>query len=297
MMAGNLPSLSQKAAGSRRLLWASSRSHCSCLFPETGAALFWEIDYEGDMDVEQLKEDVLGGLIPVDRLIDVLVTSQRELQAAKQELDEAKRRIADLERQLGNVPTQKVSQSFSLRAEEQRQEARGKKRGKRNRWSRGGRTTTMEKVAQAARTEKVYPSGVPKEDCWLSHTRPVWRLENGQAVLVAYEIYRGPKNQYGKIPGVFGRSEFGAEIVLALAYQVYVVGLSFDKACLLMNFFQHLTLRKSQADALLNQLRMRRRCGRFSIRRRSRGWWSATTRRCMRTSHSRRNVGRICCER
>jgi hypothetical protein len=35
---------------------------------------------------------------------------------------------------------------------------------------------------------------------------------------------------------------------------VYVVGLSFDKACLLMNFFQHLKLRKSQADALLNQL-------------------------------------------
>ena len=104
------------------------------------------------------------------------------------------------------------------------------------------------------RTEKVFPAGVPEADCRLSHTRPVWRLENGQAVLVAYEIYRGPKNQYGKIPGVFGRSEFGAEIALAIAYQVYIVGLSFDKVCLLMNFFQHLKLRKSQANALLNQL-------------------------------------------
>ncbi len=104
------------------------------------------------------------------------------------------------------------------------------------------------------RTEKVFPAGVRKADCRLSHTRVAWRLEDGQAVLVAYDIYRGPKNQYGKIPGVFGRSEFGAEIVLAIAYQVYVVGLSFDKVCLLMNFFQHLTLRKSQADALLNQL-------------------------------------------
>jgi hypothetical protein len=88
----------------------------------------------------------------------------------------------------------------------------------------------------------------------LSHTRPVWRLENGQAVLVAYEIYRGPNSQYGQIPAVFGRSEFGAEIVLAIAYQVYVVGLSFDKVCLLMNFFQNLKLRKSQADALLKRL-------------------------------------------
>jgi len=44
------------------------------------------------------------------------------------------------------------------------------------------------------------------KDCKLSHTRPVWRLENGQAVLVAYEIYRGPGNQYGTIPAVLGRT-------------------------------------------------------------------------------------------
>jgi hypothetical protein len=73
-------------------------------------------------------------------------------------------------------------------------------------------------------------------------------------VLVAYEVYRGPKNQYGQIPGVLGRSEFGLEIVLAIAYQVYIVGLSFDKVCLLLNFFQNLPLRKSQVDALLYQL-------------------------------------------
>src|SRR5208283_2312416 len=103
-------------------------------------------------------------------------------------------------------------------------------------------------------TEKVFPAGVRERDCRLSHTRPVWRLEDGRAVLVAYEIYRGPRNQYGKIPGVFGRSEFGAEITLAIAYQVYIVGLSFDKVCLLMNFFQNLRLRKSQVNVLLNQL-------------------------------------------
>ena len=199
------------------------------------------------MDVEQLKDDVHAGRITVDRLIELVVTSQRELQAAKQHIE-------DLERRLSDSPTPKVSEPFSMRAEEQRQEARGKKRPKRNRPSRGGRTTTAEKIAQAVRTENVFPADVPKTDCWLSHTRPVWRLENGRAMLVAYNIYRGPKNQYGKIPGVFGRSEFGAEIVLAIAYQVYLVGLSFDKVCLLMNFFQNLKLRKSQADALMNQL-------------------------------------------
>lgn len=199
------------------------------------------------MDVEQFKEDVREGRIDADRLVELVVTLQRQLQAAKQ-------RIEELEQKLGGSSSEKVEEPFSVRAEEKRQEARGKKRRKRNRPLRRGRLTTADKIAQAARTEKVFPTGVPEKDCQRSHTRPVWRLENGQAVLVAYEIYRGPKNQYGRILAVLGRSEFGIEIVVAIAYQVYVVGLSFDKVCLLLNFFQNLKLRKSQADALLNQL-------------------------------------------
>ena len=201
------------------------------------------------MDVEQFKEDVHAGRITADRLVGLVVSLLDELQAAKKKIDE-------LERQLGGSTTQKCSEPFSVRAEEKRQEARGKKR-KRKQRSRGGRKRTAEKVARAVRTEKMFPAGVAEADCWLSHTRVVWRVENGQAVLVAYAIYRGPKNQYGKIPGVFGRSEFGIEIVLAIAYQVYLVGLSFDKVCLLMNFFQSLNLRKSQAEALTKRLARR----------------------------------------
>ncbi len=206
------------------------------------------------MDVEQLRDDVREGRIDGDRLVDLVVTLQRELQAAKQQLEQTKRRIEELEKKLGGSPTVKIDEPFSVRAEERRQEARGKQRRKQNRPLRRGRITTAEKIARAVRNEKVFPVGVPENDCKLSHTRPVWRLENGQAVLVAYDIYRGPKNQYGKIPGVLGRSEFGIEIVVAVAYLVYVVGLSFDKVCLLLNFFQNLRLQKSQADALLNQL-------------------------------------------
>lgn len=199
------------------------------------------------MDVEQFKNDVRQGRIDVDRLVELVVTLQRELQAARQ-------RNEELERKLGGSGSAKVDEPYSVRAEQKRQEARGKKRRKRKRSARRGRITTAEKVAQAARTEKVFPAGVPKKNCKHSHTRPVWRLENGRAVLVAYEIYRGPRNQYGKVPGVLGRSEFGIEIVVAIAYQVYVVGLSFDKVCALLKFFQNLQLHKSQADRLLNQL-------------------------------------------
>jgi transposase len=198
--------------------------------------------------LEQLKEDVRSGRIDAERLINLIGSLQHELQAAKQ-------RIAELEKQLPvtSGPT-KLDQPFSMRAEEKRQEARGKKRRQRKDKGRRGRVRTADKIAQAERTEEVYPDGVSPSECWLSHTRPVWRLELGRAVLVAYRVYRGPKNQYGKIPGVLGRSEFAVEIVVAIAYQVYVVGLSFDKVCLLFHFFQNLKLRKSQADALLHQL-------------------------------------------
>ena len=199
------------------------------------------------MDVEQFQDDVREGRIDANRLVDLVVTLQRQLQAAK-------RRIDELENKLGGSATQKIAEPFSVRSEERRQEPRGKKRRKRNRPLRRGRITTAEKIARAARTEKVFPAGVPHDDCKLSHTRPIWRLEDGRVVLVAYEVYRGPKNRYGKIPGAMGRSEFGMEIVVAIAYLVYVVGLSFDKVCALLNFFQSLELRKSQADALLNQL-------------------------------------------
>jgi hypothetical protein len=208
------------------------------------------------MDViEQLQEDLRNGRIDANRLIDLIGALQRELQAAKQRNTELEQRIAELEKQLpGTSGPAKLDQPFSMRAEEKRQAALGKKRRKGKAKGQRGRVCTADKIALAERTEEVYPDGVPHCDCWLSHTRVVWRLENGRAVLVAYRVYRGPNNQYGKIPGVLGRSEFALEIVVAIAFQVYIVGLSFDKVCLLLHFFQNLKLSKAQADALLHQL-------------------------------------------
>ena len=100
----------------------------------------------------------------------------------------------------------------------------------------------------------MFPEGVDPQRCKLSHSRPVWRLIDGQAVLVAYHVYRGPRNEYGKIPGVLGRSEFALEILVAISFLVFVAGLSFDKVCLVLNFFSNLPLRKSQVDKLLHQL-------------------------------------------
>jgi hypothetical protein len=184
----------------------------------------------------------------VDRLIDVIEMQQRQLQSAL-------RRIEELEKKAGGSATTKVDEPFSVRAEEKRQQARRKNRKhKLSKKGRRGRLTSADKLKLAERTEKVFPKDVPQQDCQLSHTRPVWRLENGRAVLIAYQIYRGPKNQYGKIPGVLGRSEFSMDIMVQIAYFVYVIGLSFDKVCLTLRFLQNLPLGKTQADNLLKQL-------------------------------------------
>ena len=143
--------------------------------------------------IEQLQRDLLEGRIDPNRLVDLVLSAMRDLQAAKQ-------RIAELERQLANSPTAKVDEPFSLRAEEKRQEARGKKKRKTPRKGRRGRITSADKIAQAERSEDILPDGLAKSDCQPSHVRPVWRLENNRAVLIAYHIYRGPNNRYGKIP-------------------------------------------------------------------------------------------------
>jgi transposase len=219
--------------------------------------------------LEQLKEDIRSGRIDPLRFVDLLdrlqqqlqttqrllQTTQQQLQTTQQQLQTANQRIAELEKHLAaTAGTAKLEQAFSVQAEEKRQETRGKKKRQRKEKGKRGRIPTADKIARADRTEDVYPEGVAPGDCWLSHTRVVWRLEWGSAVLIAYRVFRGPNSRYGQISGVLGRSEFGLEIVVAIAYQVYVIGLSFDKVCLLLHFFQNLTLSKSQAEALLARL-------------------------------------------
>ena len=215
------------------------------------------------MDVtETLRQEVQEGRIGPERLVELIASLQRQLQASRQhlqaiqqQLEAARQRIEEVEKKLGvPPPTVKLNQPFSMRAEEQRQQARGKKSKKAKRKGRHGRFKTKDKVALAERHEPVFPEGVPPTECHLSHTRPVWRLEDGRAVLIAYEIYRAPNGRYGQIPGVLGRSEYGLEIVTQIAYLVYIMGLSFDKACALLEFFQNLKVTKAQANVLLYRL-------------------------------------------
>ena len=143
--------------------------------------------------IEQLQQDVRDGKVDLDRLLDVLVTLQRQLATTQRQLQAAKQRIEELEKKQGgpSAPTgTKVDEPFSVRAEEKRQQARNPKNNKRklSRRGRRGRLTNADKLKLAERAEKCFPEGVPTAGCRLSHTRPVWRLEKGRALVVAYEI-------------------------------------------------------------------------------------------------------------
>lgn len=216
---------------------------------EIGGALIWGICYYCLMGTESRDKqgmDVTASLSKVELL--AMISAMNQTIAAMKET------IADLEEQIqelkGKNPTDRLDEEYSLRAEEKRKK---NKRRKRPKPLRSGRVKTIDKIAMASRTDQVFPDGVDQKRCVFSHTRVAWRLEEGKAVLIAYEIYRYGK-KYGKPAGLIGRGEFGLEILISLAYQVYCIGISIDKACEIFQFFQGLKLTKSQSDSLLNQL-------------------------------------------
>lgn len=191
-----------------------------------------------------------------ESLIALVLEQREQLAELRAENARLRQRIEQLE---GKRPTRRLEESYSLRAEEQRREQADsdgskKKKRRRQKSARRGRRKTNEKLDQAERACVVLPEGLTIGECTWVRERPVWRIENGRAVRVAYDIYVGPQGQKPSIEGVLPRSEYGLEIHVSVAFLTLIVGLSMDKVCMLLKFFWNLELSKSQADALLGQL-------------------------------------------
>jgi uncharacterized coiled-coil protein SlyX len=205
------------------------------------------------MDAREARTEYQKGRLSVDQLLDLLENQQRTIHRLQAELARIKARLAQYEPEIQHETSpaggssEKVTQ-YSLQAEEKRR--RHRKRKKRS----PGRRKTCLKFADAERGEEVYPEEGRRAECLLARERAVWRLENGRAVLVGYRIFRAPGGDEPPIPGVTPRCEYGIEILVVLAFLVYVIGVSLDKACRILHFFCQLPLGKSQADALLRQL-------------------------------------------
>lgn len=170
------------------------------------------------------------------------------------------RRIAELEKRLADLEAALQRRSETNASKKPRfaedysvgtQEKKGRKRRKKRS---PGRRPKEVKLADVARTEEVYPADLKPEQCSFSHDRLAWRLENGRAVLVRYRIYKGHWGFPAEMPDLLPRSEYGIEVAVILSYLVYAVGVSIDKARMLLDFFCQLRLSRSQANSLLDQL-------------------------------------------
>jgi transposase len=195
----------------------------------------------------------------VEALVALVAELRRELAALRAENDVLRRRVAELEGR-GGKPTAKTAEPYSLRAEERRRvppdgAPPGSGSTKERQASvRRGRVATAIKIEQADINECLFPEGLTQRQCEFHRTRVVWRVREGRAVRVGYELWRGPRGEEPVIEGVSASSEFAREIHLGVAYLSLIVGLSLDKVCQLVKFFWQLELSKSQANALLNQL-------------------------------------------
>ena len=204
------------------------------------------------MEAREARTEFVKGRLSVDQLLDLVEEQQRTIHRLQAELTRIKLRLAqyepEVQRETSPAGGSAEVTQYSLQAEEKRR--RHRKRKKRS----PGRRKTCLKFADAERGEEVYPEKGRRAECLLARERAVWRLENGRAVLVGYRIFRAPGGEEPPIPGVTPRCEYGIEILVVLAFLVYVIGVSLDKACRILHFFCQLPLGKSQADALLRQL-------------------------------------------
>lgn len=202
-------------------------------------------------DPRHIRKAALEGRLSIEQLLDIIDKLHGSIQRLEKDRDRLVERLAQYEPEIQREATPTSSnESYSLDAEEKR-----RRKGKRRRKNKSpGRRPNEVKIAEATRHEDIYPEGVPTSECKLVRERAVWRLRDGQAELVGYRIFAGPDGKEPRIPGVTPRCEYGVEILVVLAYLVYIIGISLQKACAILFFFCRLPLAKSQADALLRQL-------------------------------------------
>jgi transposase len=204
------------------------------------------------MDVRQARIEVQAGRLSAEALLDLLEQQEQAIRRLRAEVQRLRQRLAQYEPEVqreATPPRPTPSASYSVDAEEKR-----RRRKRRRKKKSPGRRPTRLKFADAEHIEEVYPDGVPRADCRPVRERAVWRLIDGRAVRVGYRVFAGPGGHEGRIPGVTPRCEYGIEILVVLAFLVYIIGVSLDKACAVLAFFCQLPLAKSQADALLRQL-------------------------------------------
>ena len=169
-------------------------------------------------------------------------------------MKDLKEKLAKLESLLASQAEAKSSKApvFTENYSLDRNETREKNPNKKS----TGRKPAGAKRHLVIETIKIFADGIDADQCIHHRSQFAWRIVDGKAVYLSYDIYDLPDSTDLPLPPGLrsNRSEFGIEIILILAFLHYWVGVSIDNAIQIMNFFTGLKLSKSQADSLLSQL-------------------------------------------
>lgn len=177
---------------------------------------------------------------------------QKEIENLKKDLEQERRKCKKAEEELKHIAERKKSKPPKLNYSVSSQE---KKMGKRQRKKSTGRRKNTVKAGEAELVKNIYPKGVPFQQCRYHRSVTVTRLIDGKAVRVLYRIYAtGDGSRTGELSDVLPNGEYGIEIAVALAILVYGIEVSIDQACQILSMFCGLSLSKSRADSLLQQL-------------------------------------------
>ncbi len=192
---------------------------------------------------------------PRDRIIQELSARNQELEARVEELEAKVERLLKLLEGKAKTKSAKkpiFTENYSLERNKTQTDKQAKKEPKKT----AGRKPTEEKRDQATKKIDLYPENISHAKCTFLRSQFVWRIFEGKAIYVQYDIYDRPASKKLPLPpGVrTSRSEFGIEIVLILAFLHYWIGISLDNACEVTNYFTGLKLSKSQTESLLKQL-------------------------------------------
>lgn len=177
-----------------------------------------------------------------------------QVKSQKEQLSILEEKLAKLEALLASQAEVKSSKApvFTENYSLDRNSAGEKKPKKKS----TGRRPAEAKRHLVTDTIKVFADGVNQTECIHHRSQFAWRIVDGKAVYLRYEIYDlSDSTDLPLPPGLRNnRSEFGMEVILILAFLHVWVGMSIDNAIATMNFFTGLKLAKSQADSLLSQL-------------------------------------------
>jgi transposase len=177
---------------------------------------------------------------------------KKEKEQLKKELDDERRKRQQAEEELKHIAERKKSKPPKLNYSVASQE---KKMGKQKRKKSPGRRPNTAKAGEADLVKNIYPNGVSFDHCHYHRSITVTRLIDGKAVRILYRIYQTKDGtRTGQLPDVLPNGEYGIDVAVALAVLVYGIEVSIDQACQILHMFTGLSLSKSRADSLLQQL-------------------------------------------